>query len=213
MRCGEIETDADDLPSFLYPENGYVEGHPEENLFKSPILIVNFICFFKGPSAASPSARTDNTKGGGRPPLYKIYNLDEVRFGYTSKNTWQEDDGPFIGAIFYENILSLFKDDATWATKTLSWYNREVYGNGSQEISPSGAPIRKRVGPSPIELIRQNCAAATVVPATPTTPIIPIDPVLLDISGIWPSQQSIDENVLLQSGSLDDDEGNGSGDD
>ncbi|PCH35862.1 hypothetical protein WOLCODRAFT_156556 [Wolfiporia cocos MD-104 SS10] len=186
MHAGEIEVDAGDLPSFLYPENGYDEEKPEQNLLMSPILVANFRCLFKGPSAAQSFSVTDAKKGGGRPPLCKIYSLDEVtpkqitytalitRFGYASRNVWDDNDGTFLGAEFYTYILNVFKADADWAARTLAWFNKEVYGKGTQTVAPNGVKIRKREGPSLIERINKQLAEASEAASHPESDDLPI---------------------------------------
>ncbi|PCH36044.1 hypothetical protein WOLCODRAFT_156767 [Wolfiporia cocos MD-104 SS10] len=186
MRAGEIEVDAGDLPSFLYPENGYDEEKPEQNLLMLPILVTNFRCLFKGPSAAQSFSVTDAKKGGGRPPLCKIYSLDEVTpeqiaytalitcFGYASRNVWDDNDGTFLGAEFYTYILNVFKADADWAARTLAWFNKEVYGKGTQTVAPNGVKIRKHEGPSLIERINKWLAEASEAASHPESDDLPI---------------------------------------
>ncbi|PCH36805.1 hypothetical protein WOLCODRAFT_157495 [Wolfiporia cocos MD-104 SS10] len=186
MRTGEIEVDAGDLPSFLYPENGYDEEKPEQNLLMSPILVANFRCLFKGPSAAQSFSVTDAKKGGGRPPLCKIYSLDEVTpeqiaytalitcFGYASRNVWDDNDGTFLGAEFYTYILNVFKADADWAAQTLAWFNKEVYSKGTQTVAPNGVKIRKCEGPSLIERINKRLAEASEADSHPESDDLPI---------------------------------------
>ncbi|PCH37023.1 hypothetical protein WOLCODRAFT_157722 [Wolfiporia cocos MD-104 SS10] len=178
MHAGEIEADASDLPSFLYPKNGYDEEKPEQNLLMSPILVVNFRCLFKGPSAAQSFSVMDAKKGGGCPPLCKIYSLDEVtpeqiaytamitRFRYVSQNIWDDNDGTFFGAEFYTYILRVFKVDADWAV--------EVYGKDTQTVAPNGIKIRKREGPSLIEKINKQLAEASKAASHPESDDLPI---------------------------------------
>ncbi|PCH34937.1 hypothetical protein WOLCODRAFT_86262, partial [Wolfiporia cocos MD-104 SS10] len=124
----EIEITADDFPSFCYPENGYNAEEPDENLLLSPILAANYRCMFKGPTAGQSSMSSrPRTKSGGRPPLSKSYRLQEVTpetIAYTASQ-WNEDDDTFIGREFYDNILTLFLDDA-WKAKTLAWWNKYI---------------------------------------------------------------------------------------
>ncbi|PCH42463.1 hypothetical protein WOLCODRAFT_152495 [Wolfiporia cocos MD-104 SS10] len=77
----------------------------------------------------------DAKKGGGHPPLCKIYSIDEVTpeqitytalitcFGYVSQNIWDDNDSTFLGAEFYTYILNVFKADADWAAQMLAWFN------------------------------------------------------------------------------------------
>ncbi|PCH35601.1 hypothetical protein WOLCODRAFT_156304 [Wolfiporia cocos MD-104 SS10] len=186
MHAGEIEADASDLPLFLYPENGYDKEKPEQNLLMSPILVTNFCCLFKGPSAAKSFSVTDAKKGGRRPPLCKIYSLDEVtpeqitytalitRFGYTSRNVWDDNDGTFLSAEFYTYILRVFKVEADWAARTLAWFNKEVYGKGTQTVTPNGIKIRKCEGPSLIEKINNRLTEASKAASHPKSDDIPI---------------------------------------
>ncbi|PCH38069.1 hypothetical protein WOLCODRAFT_149025 [Wolfiporia cocos MD-104 SS10] len=124
------------------------------------------------------------TKSGGRPPLSKSYRLQEVtpetiaytaciaRFCYNSQAQWNEDDDTFIGREFYDNILTLFLDDA-WKAKTLAWWNKEIFGRQTRAVAPNGKEIRKRPGPSAMDRIlgKRTRTTSSSEGSTPSTSV------------------------------------------
>ncbi|PCH34523.1 hypothetical protein WOLCODRAFT_155176 [Wolfiporia cocos MD-104 SS10] len=99
--------------------------------------------------------------------LVRLYLfLRKTRFGYTSWNIWDDNDGTFLGAEFYTYILNVFKKDADWAA--------EVYSKGTQTVTPNGIEIRKCEGPSLIERINKRLAEASEATSHPESDDLPI---------------------------------------
>ncbi|KAH9942661.1 hypothetical protein B0H21DRAFT_710232 [Amylocystis lapponica] len=129
----EIDIEADDYPSFLYPDR------LDEHLLRSEFLVQCFRCLFLGPS----KAKGNSGSNGGRPSIAKLYNITNItpfmiayvvvlaRFALSSSPRWDEHNGNFSLVELFDNVVHLFTDEK-WSTATLEWWNIQVLGTKPQ---------------------------------------------------------------------------------
>ncbi|KAH9950132.1 hypothetical protein B0H21DRAFT_706587 [Amylocystis lapponica] len=160
VRNCEIDIEADDYPSFLYPEDKYNPDQLDEHLLRSDFL-VQVICLFLGPS----KAKGNSGSNGGRPSIAKIYNITNItpvmiayvvvlaRFALSSSPRWDEHDGNFSLAEFFDNIVDLFSDKE-WSTATLEWWNIQVLGTKSTSAAAQASKKGSRL--TAVELLARQ---------------------------------------------------------
>ncbi|KZT08264.1 uncharacterized protein LAESUDRAFT_757943 [Laetiporus sulphureus 93-53] len=180
---GQIFIASTDLPSMVYPENGYNPCAVDENALKSDLLASCFRALFTGPrSGKLPRNKVpgEHKKGGGRNPITYNYRMKEcneyniaylvtlARFAANSQFEWTEADGDFCSEEFFNFILALF-EDPEWHEKTLAWYNAEVFGKGPRASSEDSAQLY--VGPSSLGLLAQQRAARRAMTQVATPPL------------------------------------------
>lgn len=134
---------ADDMPSFLYPENEYDPNAVVRWLFHGPLFIMAYGLVWNG----AQSTAVDEPIGGrlGRRPIgYKsrpvtaervAYVATLLRFTLSTQNQWGDIDGAFSNRAFYYNILKVFELDMEWAQQTLKHIELEVWGVLSEQAA------------------------------------------------------------------------------
>ncbi|KZT01020.1 uncharacterized protein LAESUDRAFT_764058 [Laetiporus sulphureus 93-53] len=177
---GQIPIASTDLPSMVYPENGYNPCAVDENALKSDLLASCFRALFTRPrSGKLPRNKVpgEHKKGGGHNPIAYNYRMKEcneyniaylARFAANSQSEWTEADDDFCSEEFFNFILALF-EDPEWREKTLAWYNAEVFGKGPRASSEDSAQLY--VGPSSLDLLTQQRAARRAMTQVATPPL------------------------------------------
>ncbi|KAI0750002.1 hypothetical protein C8Q80DRAFT_1165335 [Daedaleopsis nitida] len=154
----DITIVADDWPIVLFDMDillGDDLPHgPLSGFLRSRLLKLMFKSLWTGPiSTKCDSARVRSTPG--KPPLSHKYDIDTVsprmlayvavllRHALTTSE-WKISDLQFNNSDFFDKIVALFEEPLTpWASETLEWWNREIFGTVSR--MPKADPGRKTI--------------------------------------------------------------------
>ncbi|TCD64622.1 hypothetical protein EIP91_003856 [Steccherinum ochraceum] len=118
IESGELRVTAEQLPSFLYPDDHpYDRANLYNGLFKSRVLVRAWRHNFTGPASALEALKKSN----GPACLAKVYGLQhvtartlcyiaaQVHVGLSSLEHWSVIDGNFNLRDFYDSLVRLFE--------------------------------------------------------------------------------------------------------
>ncbi|KAI0270166.1 hypothetical protein BGY98DRAFT_1068061 [Russula aff. rugulosa BPL654] len=143
IESGEYRVTALQFPALLYQEGSYDPDNLLNGLFRGHFLIRCCISIFVGPQNAlkapgqvvvSKSCVANRLNVTRITPEIIAYICVQARFTLTTAGCWGYRDGGFNYSVFRRKIIELFQPgngcyDDVWATTTLKWWNKQVFGN------------------------------------------------------------------------------------
>ncbi|KAF9455666.1 hypothetical protein BDZ94DRAFT_1360794, partial [Collybia nuda] len=161
----------DSWPVFLFPNGKADPTDFKKGLFRSALLLKTYKFLFTSPTSAQdidsekdledPAPRTFKRKRGNRVPTRGhvanlmgmksvtprsiAYVAVQLRFSLSNASAWQEDNGLFNYAHFYNNVIDYFELTPGPAAlkqskELLSWWSSKIFGKHTTPVPAGSQP-------------------------------------------------------------------------
>ncbi|KAM6492175.1 hypothetical protein JOM56_011899 [Amanita muscaria] len=223
VKCGEIQINAKDLPTYLYDEDiPFDEENFDIGACRGHLIVRVYRHIFCGPKNAFALAKTGmrcKSKIYGQKGVTSrtiAYVAVQIYFTLSSADEWTQLIGKFDLQELFDAILGLFEEDeeSGWTEETVKWWNNETEPDSEPTARDRVKWARQKhrqqratrpATPTP-NIQQDNPRLRTPIPTSPQQPSSPLTPIgspPIDPTSLEPFEESQPDDVPIDPGLLE----------